>query len=303
VFLSEICWRSGVPIEGEQEGEGRSFRETGRGKHSPPASPERVTSEALSEGIPAFPPTTSGNSGIVRVEILEGGWRDAKGWDIRRMVEGMRGLRRSYYNLFSRVYDTFISLHSGDAESLTRKFIAEKARLCRGDWTLDLCTGTGSVALELARAVGEGGMVVGLDFSHGMLKKAREKSKVLKLHNLHFVEADAVMLPFKGACFNAVTCSHAFYELKGSDRKMAVDEVGRVTREGGRFCLMEHAEPEGRLAKLLFFLRIRFLGSSDAKGFLEKEMDLLADRFRRIRMEMAPTGKSKLIWGERRDAG
>jgi ubiquinone/menaquinone biosynthesis C-methylase UbiE len=145
-------------------------------------------------------------------------------------------------------------------------------------------------------------MVVGLDFSHGMLKKAREKSMVLNLHNLHFVEADAVMLPFKGACFNAVTCSHAFYELKGSDRKMAVDEVGRVARKGGRFCLMEHAEPEGRLAKLLFFLRIRFLGSSDAKGFLEKEMDVLSDRFRRVRMEMAPTGKSKLIWGERRDS-
>lgn len=215
----------------------------------------------------------------------------------------MRGLRRSYYNLFSRVYDSFISLHSGDVEGLTRRFIVEKARLCRGDRTLDLCTGTGSVALELSRAVGGGGVAVGLDFSRGMLKKAREKSIMLNLNNLHFVEADAIMLPFKDSCFNAVTCSHAFYELKGSDRKMTVDEVGRVTKQGGRFCLMEHAKPEGRLARLLFSLRIRFLGSSDAKGFLEKEMDVLGDRFGPVRMEMAPRGKSKLIWGERGDAG
>ncbi|MFH1623981.1 MAG: hypothetical protein ABID54_02350 [Pseudomonadota bacterium] len=46
----EMCWSSGVPIEGEQEGESQP-EEAGRGKYSPPASSERVTGEALSEGI------------------------------------------------------------------------------------------------------------------------------------------------------------------------------------------------------------------------------------------------------------
>lgn len=212
----------------------------------------------------------------------------------------MKGLRRGYYNLFSRVYDGFVRLHSGDTEGLLRRFIAERVKLAPGDRTLDLCTGTGSVALEFARAVGEGGMVVGLDFSHGMLKKAQEKSRRLNSPNLHLVEADASMLPFKDSCFNAVTCSHAFYELKGPDRKRAIEEVARVTREGGRFCLMEHAEPEGRVAKLFFYLRIRLLGSRDARGFFENESDILRGRFQRITTEMAPTGKSKLICGERR---
>ncbi|MFH1626200.1 MAG: hypothetical protein ABID54_13735 [Pseudomonadota bacterium] len=49
----EICWSSWVPIEGEQEGESQP-EEAGRGKYSPPASPERVTAEALSEGIKGF---------------------------------------------------------------------------------------------------------------------------------------------------------------------------------------------------------------------------------------------------------
>lgn len=219
-----------------------------------------------------------------------------------RTAEDMKGLRRDYYNLFSRVYDGFIRLHSGDNEGLLRRFIVERAKLAPGDRILDLCTGTGSVALEFAGALGERGMVVGLDFSRGMLKKAREKSSRSNLPNLHLVEADASMLPFKDSCFNAVTCSHAFYELKGSDRKRAIDEVARVIRERGKFCLMEHAEPEGRVAKLFFYLRIRLLGSRDARGFFENESDTLGDRFGRITTEIAPTEKSKLICGERRGA-
>jgi len=214
----------------------------------------------------------------------------------------MKRLRRGYYNFFSTIYDGFIRLHSGDAEGLLRGFIAERVKLGEGDRTLDLCTGTGSVALELARAVGMGGMSVGLDFSHGMLRKAQEKSRRSNSSNLHLVEGDASMLPFKDSCFKAVTCSHAFYELKELDRERAIEEVARVTREGGRFCLMEHAEPEGSMAKIFFYLRIRFLGSKDARGFFENEAATLGSRFRHITMEMAPTGKSKLICGERRGA-
>ncbi|MFH1624345.1 MAG: hypothetical protein ABID54_04215, partial [Pseudomonadota bacterium] len=47
------CWSSGVPIEGEQEGESQP-EEAGRGKYSPPAIPERVNAEAVSEGIKGF---------------------------------------------------------------------------------------------------------------------------------------------------------------------------------------------------------------------------------------------------------
>jgi demethylmenaquinone methyltransferase/2-methoxy-6-polyprenyl-1,4-benzoquinol methylase len=215
----------------------------------------------------------------------------------------MKGLRRSYYNLFSRVYDAFIRLHSGAAEGLLRRFIAERAQLREGDRALDLCTGTGSVALELAQTVGEGGIAIGLDFSHGMLRRAREKSTRLHPCNLYLVEADASMLPFKDSCFKAVTCSHALYELKGSGRESAIEEVARVTSKGGRFCLMEHAEPEGRVDKLFFFARMCFLGSGDARTFFQNESQALGAQFGQITTEMAPTGKSKLMCGERRGVG
>jgi len=212
----------------------------------------------------------------------------------------MSSLRQLYYDFFSKVYDFVIQLHSSDREGSLRRFITEKTLLFEGGRALDLCTGTGSVAVELAKAVGERGLVVGLDFSKGMIEKARQKAASLKLNHLRLVQGNASRLPFKSASFDAVTCSHAFYELKGAERAKAIEEVARVLKEKGRFCLMEHAKPEKFIARLLFYIRIFFLGSSDAKKFLEEEEDVLGKRFKNIGKEMSPTGQSKLIYGEKR---
>ncbi len=211
----------------------------------------------------------------------------------------MSFLRPLYYDLFSKVYDVIIRLHSRDAGNSLRKFIAEKANLSQGDKALDLCTGTGSVAVELAKQVGEKGFVVGLDFSRGMLEKAKEKALRDHLNQFTVVQANASALPFKSSCFDGVTCSHAFYELKGEERNQAIHEVARVLRSGARFCLMEHAKPDKTLVRLLFYIRIFFLGARDAKKFLSEEGSILEERFKNITKVMSPTGQSKLIYGEK----
>ena len=81
----------------------------------------------------------------------------------------MSSSRQIYYDLFSKVYDFIIRLHSRDREGSLRGFITEKASLLQGDRALDLCTGTGSVAIELAKQAGEKGMAVGLDFYRCMI--------------------------------------------------------------------------------------------------------------------------------------
>ena len=211
----------------------------------------------------------------------------------------MSSLRQLYYDIFSRVYDTIIRLHSKDIEGSLRRFITEKANLSKGDKALDLCTGTGSVAVELAKRVGENGFAVALDFSRGMLKKAKKKALRLHLNQLHLVQANASQLPFKQSFFHGVTCSHAFYELKGDERARAINEVARVLIEGGRFCLMEHAKPEKTLVRLLFYVRIFFLGAKDARKFLAEEGSIFGERFKNITKVMSPTGQSKLIYGEK----
>jgi demethylmenaquinone methyltransferase/2-methoxy-6-polyprenyl-1,4-benzoquinol methylase len=211
----------------------------------------------------------------------------------------MSSLRQIYYDLFSKVYDLVIRLHSRDIEGSLRRFIVEKANLSEARRALDLCTGTGSVAIELARQVGEDGVVVGLDFSRGMLEKAKEKVKKLKLDQLYIVQANASQLPFKKSSFHGVTCSHAFYELQGDERTRAIDEVARVLIDSGRFCLMEHAKPKKVFTRLLFYVRIFFLGAKDARKFLREEDSIFGGRFKNITKVVSPTGQSKLIYGEK----
>ena len=211
----------------------------------------------------------------------------------------MSSSRQIYYDLFSKVYDFIIRLHSRDREGSLRGFITEKTSLLQGDRALDLCTGTGSVAIELAKQAGEKGLVVGLDFSRGMLEKAKGKALRLNAGHLYLVQANASQLPFKKSSFHGVTCSHAFYELKGEERKRAIDEVVRILIDGGRFCLMEHAKPEKAFVRLLFYIRIFFLGSKDARKFLAEEGSIFGERFKNITKVMSPTGQSKLIYGEK----
>jgi demethylmenaquinone methyltransferase/2-methoxy-6-polyprenyl-1,4-benzoquinol methylase len=207
--------------------------------------------------------------------------------------------RQAYYDLFAKVYDLVIRLHSRDIEGSLRRFITEQTNLSKGNRALDLCTGTASVAIELAKQVEEKGLVVGLDFSQGMLKKAKDKAKGLHLDQLHLVQANASQLPFKTSSFHGVTCSHAFYELRGDERTRAVNEVARVLSKGGRFCLMEHAKPEKRTQRFLFYIRFFFLGAKDARKFLLEERTILGGSFRNITSRMSPTGQSKLICGEK----
>jgi demethylmenaquinone methyltransferase/2-methoxy-6-polyprenyl-1,4-benzoquinol methylase len=211
----------------------------------------------------------------------------------------MSSLRRTYYDLFSKIYDFIIRLHSRDVAGSLRRFIVENANVSKGERALDLCTGTASVAVELAKRVGEKGLVVGLDFSWGMLEKATEKARKSRKDRLHLVQANASQLPFKDSSFNGVTCSHAFYELKGDERVKAINEVARILIEGRRFCLMEHAKPKRLFPRLLFYVRLFFLGAKDARKFLAEEGAIFGERFKNITKVMSPTGQSKLIYGEK----
>jgi ubiquinone/menaquinone biosynthesis C-methylase UbiE len=116
---------------------------------------------------------------------------------------------------------------------------------------------------------------------------------------LYLVQANASQLPFQNASFHGVTCSHAFYELKEEERAMAIDEVARVLRQKGRFCLMEHARPKRPIPRLLFYIRLLFLGSRDVRKFLSEENSVFGESFKNITKVMSPTGRSKLIYGEK----
>ena len=104
-------------------------------------------------------------------------------------------VRQKYYDAFSCFYDWVIKLHSQDKSLWLRHYLSHKSGVKSTDKVLDLCTGTGALAIILSQYAPQG-MVIGLDFSLGMLKKAREKAKALKTKNLYWVVADAAAFPF-----------------------------------------------------------------------------------------------------------
>ena len=91
-----------------------------------------------------------------------------------------------------------------------------------------------------------------------MLKVAQKKTR--SFGNVYLVEADAGRLPFATGAFDAVTCSDAFYELKGEGQERALQEIVRVLRPKGTFLMMEHDVPANPVVRALFYLRLAFMG-------------------------------------------
>jgi ubiquinone/menaquinone biosynthesis C-methylase UbiE len=205
----------------------------------------------------------------------------------------MRKWRRKYYDLFSTIYDRFVALHSSDKQGKLRSYLAEKTNATQGDRVLDICTGTGSVLRCLAPRVKERGMVIGLDFSIGMLEVAKRKSS--DLINVYLIQAEASALPFKESVFHAVTCSHAFYELKGETQDHCMEEVGRVLTPAGSFLLMEHDIPKNPVIRMLYYVRLMSMGTSKAIEILRHEKAYLRGYFENVTSVKLPGGFSKIM--------
>ena len=203
-------------------------------------------------------------------------------------------LRRLYYDAFSSFYDPFVRLHSKDKQEGLRGFLVARAKVPEGGLVLDLCTGTGAVALAFAKAQKEGSLVVGLDFSRGMLRRAKPKALSLGLCNVALVQATAKALPFKPETFHAVTCSHAFYELNALEMAGMLKEARRVLRPGGRLLVMEHETPKKPILRVLFAIRMLTVGW---KGLhtLKGELTCFSASFEGVTKETSPSGDSKLI--------
>ncbi|MFY9344041.1 MAG: ubiquinone/menaquinone biosynthesis methyltransferase [Planctomycetota bacterium] len=107
-----------------------------------------------------------------------------------------------------------------------------------GERGLDVCSGTGDLALALQRA---GARVVGADFCQPMLQRAVAKSRGLAGRPPAFVAADALALPFPAAAFDFATVGFGIRNV--ADPVKALAELARVVRPGGRVVVLDCARP------------------------------------------------------------
>ena len=116
---------------------------------------------------------------------------------------------------------------------------------------LDLCTGTGDLALAYDRAAGQHVPVLGADFCHEMLIRAGQKARQSQAdQRIRFLEADAQQLPLADGQFQITTVAFGLRNLTDTDRGLA--EMVRVTRPGGKVAILEFSQPRGRLFGPLF---------------------------------------------------
>lgn len=104
---------------------------------------------------------------------------------------------------------------------------------------LDVCTGTGAVALEAAEQFAAC-RITGIDLSPGMLQQARQKAAQKKLSNVDFVEMDLDQLSFPPAHFDAATCSFGLFFLP--DMQAALENIMSVVKPGGNIVISSFIE-------------------------------------------------------------
>jgi demethylmenaquinone methyltransferase / 2-methoxy-6-polyprenyl-1,4-benzoquinol methylase len=163
---------------------------------------------------------------------------------------------RAMFDRIAGVYDLMNTAMTAGLHHRWRERAADLARVGPGSRVLDVATGTGDMALELARRVSPAGEVVGSDFAEAMLDRARSKAAAAApgLVRPRFEWADAMTLPYAKDSFDAATVGFGARNFDDLGRGLA--EMARVVRPGGRVVVLEITTPTR--APLALFYRLWF---------------------------------------------
>ncbi|MFH1449392.1 MAG: bifunctional demethylmenaquinone methyltransferase/2-methoxy-6-polyprenyl-1,4-benzoquinol methylase UbiE [bacterium] len=197
--------------------------------------------------------------------------------------------KKELSRLFSAIapkYNLLNHLLSLNMDRRWRKTLVEWARVKPGEKILDVCTGTGDIALEFAKKV-LCKEIVAIDISEKMLLMAKQKGKKIKLQKeIVFLLGDGLCLPFRDETFDIATISFGLRNLSNYQKGLA--EMGRILKPGGRLLILEFSPPEETSFSTLYQLYLSkfvpLLGriisgseeaytylSSSIQGFLKEE--------------------------------
>ncbi len=203
--------------------------------------------------------------------------------------------------MFARIagrYDLLNHTLSLGIDRSWRKSVLAAAGPMRGKLVVDVCTGTGDLALTFADA---GAHVIGVDFTAEMLARARAKAMQADGRHL-FAQGDALHLPIRTGTAAAATIAFGLRNV--ADRRAALSELRRILAPGGRALVLEFSQPRGRWFGALYrqyFTRVlprlgRWIsGDGEAYDYLPRTVLAWVEP-PELRQEMASAGFVDCGW-------
>ncbi len=156
------------------------------------------------------------------------------------------------FGRIARRYDLANRLLSLGTDISWRRQLVRAVQRCHPRDILDLATGSGDVALALARALPPETRIVGMDFCAPMLVEAEKKRAASPFaQNIIFREGDGLALPLEAESFDVATISFGLRNM--ADRHRSLTELRRVLRPGGHLFVLEFSQPQPWFRPFYFF--------------------------------------------------
>ena len=188
------------------------------------------------------------------------------------------------HNIFAAIakrYDFLNSLLSLRRDGSWRKFAANISEVTEKSKVLDVCAGTGELALAYVDVIGDGASVIGTDFCFEMLAIGKEKvERQRRAHAFIPIEADTLRLPFADGTFDVVSVGFGIRNV--ADVELGIREMTRVAVKGGRVVILEFTQPGAPLFRHLYYFYFKKVlpcignliskNQDDAYGYLPKSV-------------------------------
>jgi demethylmenaquinone methyltransferase/2-methoxy-6-polyprenyl-1,4-benzoquinol methylase len=148
---------------------------------------------------------------------------------------------RDMFGQIAPRYDLLNHMLSLNIDKTWRRKTVDRLRIRNTSPVLDVCTGTGDLAMAIRAKFGTSVPVFGSDFCHQMLALGVRKSQRNPRADVHYVEADSQSLPFEDNIFQCVTVAFGLRNVADTDRGLA--EMLRVCEPGGQVAVLEFSQP------------------------------------------------------------
>ena len=167
------------------------------------------------------------------------------------LTEKGRGIRDMFDRIAPR-YDLLNRLLSLGIDRRWRRFAVRQLSIPYGGKVLDIATGTGDVALEIARQTDPSVKIVGSDFTQGMLVLGRDKIADSPFRGrIQLVNAPCESMPHPANIFDGITIAFGIRNVV--DRQQGLTEMARVLKPGGRAVILEFATPRNAIFRAIYF--------------------------------------------------